>query len=420
MQECIKISDKAFPPNHANLIPNLMLYGKSLRVSGDAINSLAAYKRALFIHMINFSASQNEMQLAELNACIKELESTSVSQFRVTSKMPIPTIESDHMKTHIIMCSDFHRRCDEFALCMAASLSQMGCLSLTGVIAGRQSQHDRPQFARRTLDSIMLSEVPVAFSKSFSPSTSILHTSPYISCDGVEMITEALNQAPSTKSITILVDSCASDIAEVVVKNPTLFAEKVEAVVILGTVQPPRRRSNIEPAATDNSDHDQAMNQIYAGCQEFGVPTVSLSPDVARGFPFPSSVVDELAKSHHMISLSVQRREETQTRRLWEEGTKENRKYIFGNEKPKSDGQHSLWPLVKSINIELLLALLCCVPTYRESHFRWDVHQVNGIDHKYCRHQNAKAGVLKSQSLSDEVAMLIGFALRTSLLNTSC
>lgn len=359
-----------------------------------------------------------ELQLAELNERIKELESSIVSRFPVSSEMPIPSIESDHGKPNIIICSSFNRCCDEYAFCIAASLQEMGSIQLVGVVAGSQPQHERSQFARRTLDALLLSEVPVAFSNSAPPATGS-HTSPYISCDGTAMITKALTEALGTKSITLLCDSCPTDIAEVIAKHPALFAEKVKSIVILGSVQPLRRRSNIEPASTDDERNDQAMSQIYAACQQFKVPIISLSNDAARGFPFPSSVVDSLSQTNHMISVEVQRKEVAQTRRLWEEGTKESRKYIFGNEKPKT-GQHNFWQLVKSVNTELLLGLLCCIPAYREVHFRFDTHVVNGVDHLVCRHSNTKTSIQKIEGLSDEIVMLVGFALRTALLNTSC
>lgn len=200
------------------------------------------------------------------------------------------------------------------------------------------------------------------------------------------------------------------------VKHPALFTEKVNEVIIIGSVQPPRRRSNIEPSTTYNADHDQAMARLYSGCQQFNIPTITMSNHLSKGFPFPSNFVDELTRTNHIISLDVQQKEIARARHLWEEGGKETRKLIFGNEKPKADElQHNVWPLVKSIDIELVLGLLCCIPMYRDAHFRWDKHIVNGTEHKIC-----KAKVVKSEALSEEILMMVGFALRAGLMNTSC
>ena len=190
-------------------------------------------------------------------------------------------------------------------------------------------------------------------------------------------------------------------------------------MVIIGSVQPIRRRSIIEPEMSENAEYDMFTSKVYAGCQQFNIQTISMCKDVAKGFPFPSSYVDDLMQTNHMIGLEVQRKEKTWTNRLWEQGTRDSRKYIFGYDKPQA-GKYNLWPLVKSVNMELSLGLLCCIPMYRDAHFRWESHQVNGVDHKVCRHRSAKAGIIKSQNLSDEILSLVGFALRTALLNTSC
>ena len=94
-------------------------------------------------------------------------------------------------------------------------------------------------------------------------------------------------------------------------------------------------------------------------------------------------------------------------------------KYSLGGERPNTE-QHNIWPSIKSINLELVLGLLSCVPIYRDSHFRWETHQVKGVNHRVCRHPDATAGIIKPEVLSNEIHMLIGFALRASLLNTSC
>ena len=422
MKECIDICDKAFPSNHSDLIPKLMLYGKVLRVSGDIVNSLLVYKRALFVHVINFTSNQNQLQLNELNASIKELESSTTSRLDIAPEMQLPAIDSVPNKTNLIICSKFSRSCDEYAFCVASSLKQMGSVNLIAVVTAGQPQDQHVQHARRSLDCLLLSEVPVAFSKAI-PSSDEPHgasASPYISCNGVDMITRALNEASDAKSITILCDACPADIAEVMMKHPTLFAEKVKAIIIMGSVKPPRRRSDIGPVETDDTEYNQAMSRVYAGCQQFNVQTISISNDIANGFPFSSTSVDDFIHTNHMISLDIQRREEAHARLLWEDGTRESRKYVFGNEKPKAGQQQSVWPLVKSINIELVLGVLCCIPHYQDAHFRLDKHRVNGIEHKICRFQSAKAGMLKTQSLSDEIVMLVGFAMRTALLNTSC
>ena len=188
-----------------------MLYGKVLRVSGDVVNSLSVYRRALFIHMVNFSSNQNEGQLKELNDCIRQLESNASTLLQVSPDMPLPTIESDLNKINIILCTSLSHCSDEYAFSVAASLQQMGSINLIAIVVSEQSESERAKLARRTLDSLLLCEVPVGSKRNESK------TSPYI-CNGAEIIARALNQAPDAKSLTLLCDSCPVDIVEVMVR----------------------------------------------------------------------------------------------------------------------------------------------------------------------------------------------------------
>jgi len=159
-----------------------------------------------------------------------------------------------------------------------------------------------------------------------------------------------------------------------------------------------------------------------------------------RGFPFASEKIDELAATNHMVSSKVQHCEEMQMNGIWEliklarqetkggfnfirnvdqMAIKDFSKYYLGGKAPPA-AQHGVWPSIKSVNLELLFGLLCCIPIYQDNHFRWDLHHVNDTPHKICRQNCAANGILKSEALSNEISVLIGFAFRSSLLNTSC
>ena len=178
------------------------------------------------------------------------------------------------------------------------------------------------------------------------------------------------------------------------------------------------------------------MRNVYQHCQELQIPTVTLFKDLAHGFPFPSSHVDDLTLTNHMVSTKIQLSEEMHMNGIWElikqlkqeakgyrspktTNVKDFNKYLLRGQNPPIS-QHNIWPLIRSINLELTLGLLSCIPIYRDAHFRWETHEVNGVEHKICRHPNASAGIIESDTLSNEIHMLIGFAFRTSVLNTSC
>lgn len=454
LTECLDICEKAFSSNHANLIPNLLLYGKVLIAMGDCDKAKEVYTRALDIHQSNFNEDQNRIQLIKLQDAIEELYSNSemtTSPTKMSIEMPIPSFEPDSSKTHVIACVDIGTRAsDELMLSVAASLEEMGSIKLMSVIAVSPPQVTRSNIARGALDSLMLSGVPVAYSGVVSTPSSIGgrstagssynddygKPSAYVNSTGIDLLTRALLQAPS-KSLVILCTACLGDVSEVINTHRELFVDKVKQVVILGSVKPVKRKCFIEPEEGKSKEDSAATYNVYQTCQELGIPTLSLCKDISQGFPFSSSLIDDLTTSNHMVSIRVQHASECHANGIWElikQYQKESKsyrlpssksldkafyKYALGGKNPSTD-QSTIWPMIKSINLELVLGLLSCIPAYQDSHFRWDSHEVKGVQQKICRHANSAAGIIKPEALSNEIHMLIGFSFRTSLLITSC
>jgi len=449
LTECLDICEKAFSSNHANLIPNLLLYGKVLIAMGECDKAKEVYTRALNIHQANFNEDQNRVQLIKLQEAIEELYSSETTA-KVSIEMPIPSFDPDSSKIHVIACVDIGTRAsDDLMLAVAASLQEMGTIKLMSVIAVSPPQVTRSKIARGALDSLMLSGVPVAYSGVVSNSSSIGgrsaasynddygKSSAYVNSTGIDLLTRTLLQAPS-KSLVILCTACLGDVSEVINTHRELFVDKVRQVVILGSVKPVKRKCFIEPEEGKSKEDTAATYNVYQTCQELGIQTLSLSKDISQGFPFPSSLIDDLTSSNHLVSSRVQHSEEITVNGIWElikQYQKESKsyrlppsksldmksfyKYALGGKNPSTD-QPTIWPLIKSINLELVLGLLSCIPTYQDTHFRWDNHEVKGVQHKICRHANSAAGIIKPEALSNEIHMLIGFSFRTSLLNTSC
>ena len=440
LKECLEICEKAFSPNHANMIPNLMLYGSILSVSGKCEMARVAFARALNIHKMNFKEGQNTHQLVKLQNALEQL---SVRPEPQTKEKSI-SFENSAL-THVVVCADFgHRSSDEYMLCCAASFQKMGILKLVSIVAVSPPHDVRANIAREALDSLMLSNIPVAYgtssaSESRTSTDAILSAeygklSAHVSNTGVELLRRVLLDAPE-KSLVVMCTACFNDVREVIDSHRDLFASKVKEVVIIGSVKPLRRKGFIEPDDFGGDKEDSFAKNVYSACQELDIPTVTLFKNAARGFPFSSTLVDDLTLTNHMVSTKVQQAEEMHVNGVWElikqlksetsyfapnnVDVKRFHKYSLGGKAPTA-GERYIWPSIKSINLELVLGLLCCIPTYQKAHFRWESHQVNGTVHKVCRHVNSIAGIINAEALSNELHMLIGFAMRASLLNTSC
>ncbi|KAL7458027.1 hypothetical protein ACHAWC_009516 [Mediolabrus comicus] len=449
MKECLDICEKAFSKNHANLIPNLMLYGSVLRAVGDE-EARSVYERALTIHKLNFKGDQNIIQLQKLKDAIEELRISSngkAPQAAVSLDMPIPSVHLESGMVHAIVCADFGRRAsDEYMLSVASSLQQMGTLKLVALVAVTPPQVLRADLARGALDSLLLPNVPVAYSRNSTMANADSNakcfksdygkSSPHVNNTGVELITRAMIASPD-KSLVVMCTACLGDVAQVIETQGDLFVSKVKEVVLMGfAAKAVRRRSSIEPEESGIDADDELRRKVFKRCQERGIATVILGKEIALGFPFPSTFADDLATSNHMVSMQVQHREEMHYNGIWElvkllqqeargyRGSTKDvdiktfQKYALGNKMPPTT-QHNIWPLIKSINLELVLGLLCCIPMYRD-YFKWESHSRGGVDHKISRYTSATSGIIKPDHLASEIHMLIGVALRTALNNTSC
>jgi tetratricopeptide (TPR) repeat protein len=443
LEECLEICEKSFSKNHANMIPNLMLYGAVLSVMGNCEKARVAYTRALDIHNMNFTEEQNTHQLVKLQNALSSVCVKPQTKENAILCMPI-SFESS--KTHVVVCADFgHRSSDEYMLCCASSLQRMGILKLVSVVAVSPPQVAQANIAREALDSLLLSNVPVAYgtssmSESRTANDAMLSAdngahSAHMSNTGAELLRQVLLKMPE-KSLVIMCTACFDGVSEVIDTHRDLFASKVKEVVIIGSVKPVRKRVFIEPEDFGVDKEDAFAKNVYSACQELDIPTVTLFKNVARGFPFSSTLVDALALSNHMVSTKIQQAEEMHMNSVWEVikqlksetsyfspnnvDIKRFHKYSLGGEPPTAGHQHNIWPSIKSINLELVFGLLCCISTYQNAHFRWESHQVKGTVHKVCRHSNSKVGIINAEALSNEIYMLIGFALRVSLANTSC
>jgi len=80
LKECLEICEKAFSKNHANMIPNLRLYGSVLSDTGNNDKAREVYERALSIHKMNFKEGKNAQQLVKLQNALKELSNGDMTQ----------------------------------------------------------------------------------------------------------------------------------------------------------------------------------------------------------------------------------------------------------------------------------------------------------------------------------------------------
>ena len=63
------------------------------------------------------------------------------------------------------------------------------------------------------------------------------------------------------------------------------------------------------------------------------------------------------------------------------------------------------------------LALMACIPAYRETNFLWDTKYVNGTPHSIAGVSQTQNGIIDATGMSDEMAAIFGLGFRNSMQN---
>jgi len=446
LERCLEICEVAFQKNHANIIPNLMNYGDVLRSLGHLDKAKSVFERAISIHELHFKAGQLDRQLSKCKIQVKMLADELKDKISSSSAMSGGSVdEVDYQPgpgTPVIVITDIGRDVDdEMALVLLSSLKRKRTLNPIAVVTTLAPQEDRANLARGSLDTLALAAVPVgvggrggldekvdlevyAAEHSTFPHASI-HDS------GIELMLDALEQA-EPKTVRVLILASMSDVAEILEQHEDIFVEKVSEVIIMGGVEPILSSDFLTPDTAYNNNCDmESAKLVYTKCQELRIPTVTLSRWAAYGCPVRPCLLDELAKTKHMIASNIQRMSKHSLDQLW-------RKVILpdnhpGREKLPSrcntqwfmetfcDSNEipnplpdSPWTQVTKLNMYDPLAVLVCCPSYRDAHFYWQSKYVDGVEHKVIGSSN-QTGVKDSCRLYSEYSSLFLDALKSAM-----
>lgn len=92
---------------------------------------------------------------------------------------------------------------------------------------------------------------------------------------------------------------------------------------------------------------------------------------------------------------------------------------FFGTDDTDKNAEESIWGLLENLNMYDPLALMACVPAYREANFLWDTKYVNGTPHRIAGVSQAQNGIVDASSMSDEMAALFTLGFRNSMQGIS-
>lgn len=455
LEECIDICEHAFPKNHANMIPNLMNYGKVLRSTGHFRQARDIFERAITIHRINFKGGQ---RAAELEKCTQEVAGLhndiavgrqlirhSFTQSKWAINNGPSGRELETAGSPVIVVTDVGRDVDdEYCLVLMSALTRMHLLNPIAVITTLAPEKERAHLARGILDSLGFPDVPIGIGSAGGVvdgvelelyGSAYSRSSSYIVDDGVELMAEALASALDS-SVQLLIIASFTDVAALMKSHEQIFGRKVKEVVVMGGLKPFDEALNfIEPDTAYNNNCDMdAAKYVYKRCQELRIPTLTISRHAAYGCPVSVSVLQDLCKTQHMVAHNIKKVSVDSINQLWKKvnltaGDPRREKLpsrcdrtwfchtFFGLDDVVQKADESIWPRLKNLNMYDPLALMACVPAYRDNSFVWETKFVNGTPHRIAGTSDIQTGIVDAEDMSNEMANIFSMAFRSSLEN---
>jgi len=330
---------------------------------------------------------------------------------------------------------------DELALVLLSALKRKHILNPVAVITTLSPQRDRAHLARGSMDAMGMPDVPVGIGSRGGVAEGVdldvygsnySRSSPCIFESGIELVYRALVSVPPKSAVMLCIASLA-DMATFMRQHEDLFTSKVKEVVLMGGVVSTELGEHLRPDSAYNNNCDiSSARFVYKRCQELSVPTATLSRWAAYGCPIPPKLLDEIAKTEHMVATNIRSVSKLSIDQLWN-------KVILHADDPRreklpnrcdiswfcrtfmSKGEiskewtSSVWTLVKKLNMYDPLAVLLCVPAYRAKHFGWKTKVVNGVSHVVVGTSERDTGIKNRLSLYNEYASLFLFAFQESL-----
>lgn len=334
---------------------------------------------------------------------------------------------------------------DELSLVLLASLKRKNLLNPIAVVTTLSPAEERAWLTRGTLDSLGLANVPIGVGSPGGVEDgrilefyggSYVSPSHSIAKNGVDLMVRALEASPQPKSVILLCIASLTDAATLLKNHEQLFVDKVKEVVVMGGLEPLEDGDNVyvKPDSAYNNNCDRAAAKyVYEMCQKRGVPTQTLSRWTAYGSAVPTSFLNDIAATEHMVATNVREVSESNLMKLWEKvraplsdprreklPARCDKKWFFqtfvGRDDVSEDEEDRIWDLVEKLNVYDPLAMLSCVPNLRERHFKKTTKMVNGTPHVLIGASKEETDVVNVKALHDELLELMNFALNGALL----
>jgi Inosine-uridine preferring nucleoside hydrolase len=323
---------------------------------------------------------------------------------------------------------------DEQALVFLAGLCRAGMVRLKAVVANLEPATERAKLAKGTLIQLGLSHVPVGIGRGVfhGGQTHKYETDVEYAnsvgvdelCDGCQLLSESLEDS-ADRSITLIVISGMTDVAELMMRHSELFVSRVKEVVIMGGVRygeflnGPDGMNYLSPDDAANNSFDwPAALYVYQSLQEWRIPVTIVTRWAAYGVKFPFPLFERFGATGNPIGQSLLRRQKPAINQLWRSATappgcstrgrlplSRDRQWFVDvfcdGLDPGIGSEEDIWPFCGSYNQSDSVAVAAAIGELRERFFSPSFVDVRGVRHQIVGLRDTQAGVKDESGLRE-------------------
>lgn len=296
-----------------------------------------------------------------------------------------------------VVFQDGERRHRDMSFVSTEGSRRQDLFELAAVVANLAPPIQRARLAKGTLRQLGQPNVPVGIGTDCGNSPKghdhEFANIPYMAEEadlenGAELLVRTL-EAADDNSITLVLISGLTDVAELLRGHADLVRSKVCSTAIMGGVKVANDQvvfdadGYMEPDTAANNAFDmESAKYVYRRLQEIGVPLVILTREAAYACKVPRKFYDDLADTGHPVGIKLRDSQKGSIESLWrranmpadhaERGTLPARcdkdwfcnTFCNGQGKDRT-GDDSIWDLVQSFNLYDPMTLIAAVPELR-------------------------------------------------------
>jgi len=237
----------------------------------------------------------------------------------------------------------------------------------------------------------------------------------------LQLLFDTYKDAPDM-SMTLLLLSAMTDVAEMIREHEDLFVAKTRQVVIMGGVVESSLNDDSPFLIGDDTARNHLLdsasaNYVLRRCQELGVQLVITSRFCAYGAAMPFYLFDDMACGAGTLFQQVRETHQNEIRLLWSRvrlpwGHRDradlparcdvrwfSTTFCGGSDLTHVSPQADILPHLNTLMLHDVLTMLACAPEALDNFFEVDAKAVSGVEHMVLGRSEKRSGVADANQL---------------------